>query len=226
MRAREAVTPCAGSRRPDKLSGQPGEVLIGSRPCRSDNQAKYRSRNPLVRYLVERFLAEVARLVAERAPGRSLEVGCGEGLVLEYLRRRHPRLRVDGLEPDGDALRAARLRNPGTRLVHGDAYDLPIAAASYDLVLCLEVLEHLEDPGRALAELRRVARRGCILSVPHEPFFRIGNLLRGKNVRRLGDPPDHVQHWTRRGFESLCRQHVRIDRTVLSFPWIIVAASV
>jgi ubiquinone/menaquinone biosynthesis C-methylase UbiE len=176
--------------------------------------------------LVERFLAEVARLVGERAPVRSLEVGCGEGLVLEYLRRRHPGVRVDGLEPDGVALRAARLRNPGARLVHGDAHDLGIRAASYDLVLCLEVLEHLSDPGRALAELRRVARRGCILSVPHEPFFRIGNLLRGKNLSRLGDPPDHVQHWTRRGFESLCKQYVHVDRTVLSFPWIIVTASV
>jgi SAM-dependent methyltransferase len=204
----------------------PGAPLIGPPPCRSDNQAKYRSRNPLVRYLVERFLAEVGRLVAERAPARALEVGCGEGLVLEYLRRRHQGVRVDGLEPDMGALRAARLRNPGARLIHGDAHDLGVASGAYDLVLCLEVLEHLNDPGRALAEIRRVARRGCILSVPHEPFFRLGNLLRGKNLRRLGDPPDHVQHWTRRRFEALCDEHVRIDRTVLAFPWIIVAASV
>jgi len=204
----------------------PGSILNGSRPGRSDNEAKYRSRNPLVRYLVERFLAEVARLVAARSPARILEVGCGEGIVLEYLRRRHRGLRLDGVEPDADALAAARLRNPDSLLVRGDAYDLGIASRAYDLVLCLEVLEHLEHPGRALAEVRRVARDGCILSVPHEPFFRLGNLLRGKNVGGLGDPPDHVQHWGKRGFETFCRQHVRLERTILSFPWVIVAATV
>ena len=204
----------------------PGSILNGSRPGRSDNEAKYRSRNPLVRYLVERFLAQVTCLVAERSPARILEVGCGEGIVMEYLRRRHRGLRVDGVEPDADALAAARLRNPGSLLVCGDAYDLGIASRAYDLVLCLEVLEHLEDPGRALAEVRRVARYGCVLSVPHEPFFRLGNLLRGKNVGGLGDPPDHVQHWGKRGFETFCRQHVRLERTILSFPWVIVAATV
>jgi SAM-dependent methyltransferase len=179
-----------------------------------------------VRYLVGRFLAEVARLVAERGPGRVLEVGCGEGIVIEYVRRRHHGVRLDGVEPDADALARARRRLPDALLVRGDACDLGIATGAYDLVLCLEVLEHLREPARALGEIRRVARRGCILSVPHEPFFRLGNLLRARNVRRLGDPPDHVQHWSRRGFESLCGEHVRIERTILAFPWIIVVGAV
>lgn len=193
---------------------------------RSDNEAKYRSRNPVVRYLVRRFLAEVSRLVGERAPDPILEVGCGEGLVMEHLRARHPHLRLDGVEPDPDALGLARVRNPGSLLVQGDAGALPIGSGTYDFVLCLEVLEHLADPGRALAEIRRVARRGCILSVPHEPFFRLGNVLRGQNLGRFGDPPDHVQHWTKRRFETFCREHVRLERTVLAFPWILVAGAV
>lgn len=178
-----------------------------------------------MRFLVRRFLAEVSRLVGERAPDRVLEVGCGEGLVMEYLRARHPRLRLAGVEPDIDALRLARARNPGSLLLQGDAGALGIGSGTHDLVLCLEVLEHLVDPGGALIEIRRVARRGCILSVPHEPFFRLGNVLRGKNLGRLGDPADHVQHWTRRRFEAFCRKHVRLERTVLAFPWIIVVAA-
>lgn len=193
---------------------------------RSDNEAKYRSRNPVVRHLVARFLAEVSRLVGERRPARVLEVGCGEGIVMRYLRERHPGLRVDGVELDVAALERARARNPDSRLIRGDACALGVQSGAYDLVLCLEVLEHLAEPEWALGEIRRVSRAGCILSVPHEPFFRLGNALRGKHLRRLGDPPDHLQHWGRRGFESFCRRHLRLERTVGAFPWLIVVASV
>jgi SAM-dependent methyltransferase len=193
---------------------------------RSDNEAKYRTWNPVVRWLVNRFLERVAWLVADRRPERVLEVGCGEGMVMRYLHERCPGMRLDGLEADPGALAAARARNPGSLVLQGDACALGIRSRAYDLVLCLEVLEHLPEPGRALAEIRRVARRGCILSVPHEPFFRVGSLLRGKNVARLGDPPDHLQHWGRRQFEAFCAEHLRIERTVRAFPWLVVAASV
>jgi SAM-dependent methyltransferase len=133
-----------------------------------------------------------------------LEVGCGEGIVIQHLTRRHPRLRVDGIELDPAALARARARCPEARLLRGDGYALPVRAGSYDLVRCLEVLEHLQDPGRALDEILRVTRRGCLLSVPHEPFFRLGNLLRGKNLTRLGNPTDHVQLSARPGSWSGC----------------------
>jgi len=199
---------------------------VNGSALRSDNQAKYRSRNPLVRHLVGRFLARVSGLVSELAPTRALEVGCGEGIVMEHLRARHPGLRMDGIELNVGALVHARGRNPTSRLVRADAYALAVAARSYDLVLCLEVLEHLEEPARALRELRRVARRNIIVSVPHEPFFRLGNVLRGRNLGRWGNPPDHVQHWGRRGFEAFCARHVHVQRAARAFPWLLVVASV
>jgi ubiquinone/menaquinone biosynthesis C-methylase UbiE len=171
---------------------------------RSDNEGKYRSKNPVVRYLVGRFLRRVSELAATERPRRVLEVGCGEGIVLAALAARLPGTRFDGLELDETALGQARVRCPGAKLVRGDACELPFGDQSFDLVVCLEVLEHLPEPARALRELRRVARAGCLLSVPHEPFFRVGNLLRGKNLARLGDPSDHLQHWGARGFAAFC----------------------
>jgi hypothetical protein len=59
-------------------------------------------------------------------------------------------------------------------------------------VLALEVLEHLEDPAAAAAEMRRVSKRAVVITVPLEPFFRGGNLARGRYVGRLGSTPGHL----------------------------------
>ena len=193
---------------------------------RSDNEAKYRSRNPVVRHLVGRFLSHVATVVESARPHRVLEVGCGEGIVLEFLARRVPGARLGGLELDLAALARAQDRCPGMPLVRGDVCALPFESRAFDLVLCLEVLEHLPDPGRALREIRRVARRDCLLSVPHEPFFRLGNALRGQHLRRLGDPADHLQHWGARDFTAFCAEHVTVRRRTLAFPWLLVHGTV
>jgi SAM-dependent methyltransferase len=193
---------------------------------RSDNEGKYRSKNPVVRYLVGRFLQRVSDLAATESPRRVLEVGCGEGVVLATLAARLPGTRFDGLELDETALRQARARCPVATLVRGDACELPFEDQSFDLVVCLEVLEHLPEPVRALRELRRVARGGCLLSVPHEPFFRAGNLLRGKNLARLGDPSDHIQHWGAREFAAFCGRELAVRVRTTAFPWLIVYGTV
>jgi SAM-dependent methyltransferase len=193
---------------------------------RSDNEGKYRSKNPVVRYLVGRFLHRVSELAATESPRRVLEVGCGEGVVLATLAARLPGTRFDGLELDETALGQARARCPGATLVRGDACELPFEGQSFDLVVCLEVLEHLPEPVRALRELRRVARGGCLLSVPHEPFFRAGNLLRGKNLGRLGDPSDHLQHWGAREFSAFCGRELAVRVRTTAFPWLIVYGTV
>ncbi len=193
---------------------------------RSDNEGKYRSKNPVVRYLVGRFLQRVSEMAAAESPRRVLEVGCGEGVVLAALAARLPGTRFDGLELDQTALGEARVRCPSATLVRGDACELPFGDQCFDLVVCLEVLEHLPEPLRALRELRRVARGGCLLSVPHEPFFRAGNVLRGKNLARLGDPSDHVQHWGAREFAAFCGRELAVRVRTTAFPWLIVYGTV
>ena len=192
---------------------------------RSDNEGKYRTKNPVVRHLVGRFLRRVSELAAVERPRRILEVGCGEGIVLAALAARLPGSQLDGLELDESALEAARVRCPGATLVRGDACALPFEGQSFDLVVCLEVLEHLPEPGGP-PRATRVARGGCLLSVPHEPFFRLGNVLRGKNLTRLGDPSDHLQHWGARGFAAFCAGELAIRVRTGAFPWLIVYGTV
>lgn len=127
---------------------------------------------------------------------------------------------VEGVEYTKEALRVARERNAGVCYKQCDIYDLPEKA--YDVVLCTEVLEHLETPEKAIFSLCHAAEKYVIITVPHEPWFCIGNLCVLKNVSRLGNPIDHINHWTKAGFEKFLKsQGVRLFMLTGSFPWSI-----
>ncbi len=153
-----------------------------------------------------------------------LDAGCGEGFVIRYLGARLPALQIQGTDRDRDALAMAQRLTPGTPFGAGDLYALPYAAATFDLVLCTEVLEHLDDPECALAEVGRVSKRYCLLTVPWEPPYSVANFLRGKNLSRWGGDEGHVQRWSVHGFTGLVRRHFAIRYAGTSFPWTIVLA--
>ncbi len=88
--------------------------------------------------------------------GRVLEVGCGAGRFLRALHRERSELELVGADVSRHALTILSEASPDieSRLVEGDA--LPAAPGEFDLVLAMDVLEHVSDPDRMLAEIRRV----------------------------------------------------------------------
>lgn len=191
----------------------------------SGNFRKHVNRNPAQRMVIDRFLGVVAELVEAARPGRVLDVGCGEGFTIDFLRDRFPGLRIDGVDLSLPALCMARTINPGLAAACGSALQLPVAAGAYDLVLCNEVLEHVPDPRGVLRELRRVARAHCVLSVPHEPWFRLLNFCRGRNLTRLGNDVEHLHNWTAGRFARLVESELPVVRVARSLPWTIVLAA-
>ena len=107
-----------------------------------------------------------------------------------------------------------------------DIARLPFPAKAFDLVLAIEVLEHVPDPDAALAELARLARGHLVLSVPREPIWRVANMARGKYLGALGNTPGHIQHWSARRFAQLVGRHVQVDAVRRPLPWTMVAARV
>ncbi len=91
----------------------------------------------------------------------------------------------------------------------------------FDLVLCLEVLEHIADPLPALTELHRVSCGYCLISVPHEPFFRLMNFLRGRHLRSWGNHPEHLNHWNTDSFQKLLSGAFTVQELHHSFPWLV-----
>jgi 2-polyprenyl-3-methyl-5-hydroxy-6-metoxy-1,4-benzoquinol methylase len=102
---------------------------------------------------------------------------------------------------------------------------LPFADHSSDIVSCFEVLEHLAAPERAVAELARICRGRCVVSVPWEPFFRLGNLCQGKDVRHWGNNAEHVQQFHPSTLRRLLRQSFQVVTIHQCFPWIVAEAS-
>lgn len=187
---------------------------------------KYEASNPVVRRLLERFLGRLDEAAASLSPTSVLDVGCGEGVVTERLAKLLPSATVLGVDADEAHLGEEWRRRdaPNLSFAAGSAYELPFAEASFDLVCAIEVLEHLERPRNALAEMSRVASRALLLSVPNEPSWRISHLLAGKNVRALGNTPGHINHWSRRAFADLVSDFGRLETVEGLFPWTLVVA--
>lgn len=93
--------------------------------------------------------------------GAVLDVGCGRGAWLAAMRRWG--FRCHGVEPSAEA--CARARELGLDVACGQLWDAGYPDACFDVVRFNHVLEHLHDPGRALAEARRVLRPGGLLIV-------------------------------------------------------------
>ena len=154
-------------------------------------------------------------------PATVLEVGLGEGEVSARVRRRYTEARMVGIDlPDPEL--ASAWDDKELAGAFADICALPFADGMFDLVLVIEVLEHVPDPVAALAEVRRVARGHLVASVPREPVWRAANLARGKYLKDLGNTPGHVNHWSKRSFVSMLSQHGAIEEARSPFPWTMV----
>jgi SAM-dependent methyltransferase len=109
------------------------------------------------RSVLERVIADLG--LPERA--RILDAGCGSGRNMVELARRGP---VTGVELSDTSVSLARARDAG-EVIEGSVLQMPFDSDSFDLAVCLDVIEHLESDLEALAELRRVIAPGGTLLV-------------------------------------------------------------
>ncbi len=184
---------------------------------------KYASTNPLERRVMAGFLDALDGLLAGVTPTRILEIGVGEGEVIGRVRARFPGVPVTGLDLPDENL-AEHWHAAGLPCCFGDATHLPFPDDAFDLVLAIEVLEHIPDPDVALGELARVTQGHLIASVPFEPIWRVGNLVRRRYVSDWGNTPGHVNHWTRGGFRRFVARRFDVERVRSPLPWTMVRA--
>jgi ubiquinone/menaquinone biosynthesis C-methylase UbiE len=161
-------------------------------------------------YCRYRTLAAVLPALARRFRPRSiLDVGCGQGRYLSLLRAQFPDAEFLGVDFSEVAIEKARRNHPGIRFQVGSAEELSLVPdASVDLLVNVEVMEHVADARRVAAEFARVLRRNgrLLLTTPCANRFSLewlenrvaGRIRRSVDGYRLfgTDPPEHVRRFT------------------------------
>lgn len=103
-----------------------------------------------------------------------IDIGCGEGYVLYRLQKKYPSLHLTGLDLSTGRLKTTKQHVPHAQLLKGDVLALPFQNKQFDIVICSELLEHVEEYTKVVDELLRVTKHTLIITVPNElPLVRV-----------------------------------------------------
>ena len=207
---------------------QSGDVeAINDRLAREYPIDDYYAKAPLPIRLIERRRLEIIREFAGDVRGLELaEVGSGGGHVL----RMFPDARLTAIDVSSAFLEIAQKTLTGydVRFIKGEVDKLDLPSASFDRIICTEVLEHTQDPEAILAPIARLLRPYgvAVITVPNDPL-----ILKLKDVVRRspayyvlrdriqwGGDEFHIHQWTPDAFERLLDRNFRItDRRSAPF---------
>lgn len=139
-----------------------------------------------------------ASYIAKNCGRRVLDVGCGKGVYAEFLAERG--FEVLGIDSETNLLP----RRGKASYAVADVYSLPFKDSSFDTVLCLDVLEHLEDDVSGLREAARVARRNIVATVPNACVPRAFKLVGVTWCSR--EDPTHVRYYSEAELRELFKK--------------------
>lgn len=145
--------------------------------------------------LHKRFIRQVELIKKYKKGKRLLDVGCGTGHFLKYLKDRSEPFEIYGVEPSQILRRAAR-KNTNLPVKNGLLDSLPFPDAYFDVVTCYDVLEHSKKLKRNLSELKRVLKPGGLLFIQAPNYESIMANLTG-NRWDWWCIPDHVLHFSK-----------------------------
>ncbi|NKB87449.1 MAG: methyltransferase domain-containing protein [Acidobacteria bacterium] len=132
-----------------------------------DIDAYYADANPLIRAIERRRLRIIRQMIGSAKGSRVLEVGCG-GDVLQLF----PEAERVGVDPSGAMLEKAarKLADESVVLIQGELRTAELPSASFDVVICTEVLEHVVDPAEVIADIREVVKPGglVVITIPND----------------------------------------------------------
>ncbi|MDP3770296.1 MAG: class I SAM-dependent methyltransferase [Candidatus Sungbacteria bacterium] len=158
----------------------------------------YAGRRLIIFDLIGRFLPSQA--------GRALDIGCGSGLNASFLPARIKE--VIGIEVSDEAIKAAAYTNPRLNIIKGTWPEMSVPG-TFNLIICLDVLEHIKDDGSALRAIESLlAPNGiALLTVPAFPFLWSDHDTVAHHFRRYTQP--HLR--------ALIQNNTRLEILCLSY---------
>lgn len=118
-----------------------------------------------------KFYSDVERELRrlQLSPNSVLDVGCGSGHLLKHVSALYPNAEFRGVDFSTESIRLAKRMHPLLSFEEMSIFELEKTGKEFDLILCTEVLEHLEDADVAMAKLVSQCRDGgtIVITVPH-----------------------------------------------------------
>ena len=145
--------------------------------------------------IIERAFSGRLNLIQKyKKTGRVLDVGCGDGSFLKYLKREG--YDVVGVDISESAVAAARNELGASLCVQSALPEAGFASKSFDVICFFEVLEHLYRPVDVLIEARRILKDDGILVISVPNFNSFERILLGRLWNGI-DAPRHLYHFDR-----------------------------
>jgi SAM-dependent methyltransferase len=211
------------------------DAQLRARPEQEDFAHKYTQdgKGKVGGMLIDNYFKAVSELFAAtdlpmRQSVKAIEIGCGEGFSTQRLRQLlPPTVHLEASEYVAEMVPRAMANNPDLPVIQESVYQTTHADNSFDLIFLLEVLEHLDYPDKALAELRRIlSPQGyLIVGVPREPLWCLLNMARGTYLKNFGNTPGHLNHWSTFTLKRYIQKHFGpITASKTPLPWTLVTA--
>jgi 2-polyprenyl-3-methyl-5-hydroxy-6-metoxy-1,4-benzoquinol methylase len=171
-----------------------------------------------IRWIEQARLRIIREMVAEDPGQEILEVGSGGGHVLRMFKR----ARLTAVDVSPDFLETARQNLAGydVNFILGELSALKLPAASYDRIICTEVLEHIAEPEKVLEEIARLLRPAgrAVITVPNDPLIDLlKGIVRKTPVRLLGwrvnwgGDEFHIHKWRPAEFRAVLERYFSVE---------------
>ena len=196
------------------------EIIRENKVIAGNIYNKYETRNIIAKYLMKGFLVAFDCLVSISGAFKVYEVGCGEGNLSIRLAKQNKIVRASDFSEWilNRARENAKEANVDIEFKVRSIYDMHQQEDSSELIICAEVLEHLEKTEQALEVLSKLPDPYIIISVPREPIWRILNILRGKYLLSLGNTPGHLCHWSKKSFLKTLEPYFDVVKVLTPLP--------
>ena len=185
---------------------------------------KFNSKNMLVKLMMKNFFKAINDCLEPLQLNSIHEVGCGEGYLTDFLSKYTKEIIASDFSSKIIEIARKNVSKKNIDFKVADIFDLhPKNNDRAELIICSEVLEHLNEPERAIKVLKNIAKPYLLFSVPREPLWHFLNLSRLKYIKKFGNTPGHIQYWTKNKLVSLLKKNNLIIKNVICpIPWTIV----
>lgn len=131
-----------------------------------------------------------------------LDMGCGEGIGLEKLKKQFPEKIIFGIDLEKENVEICGRYS--LDVIRSNVYHLPLDGESIDVCICIDMLEHLKKPQEGIKELKRVLKKDglLIMTIPNDRNFFIARILM-LMFKEAFYEAGHEKKWTPSGLNDL-----------------------